>query len=187
MGSWQKTVNVAGVTPSEGFIKVDTGPYKAIIVDTALHTKDDKESIKFSLSIAEGKFKGVAQYIYVGLDASKDGNRRRLRAALESVGAKPEALEKGDIGIKASTFEGKACYIFVQQPPAGEKQPDGRDPLPEIYFLTAKTYQERLAGAAAAVTTPTTAQAGHADAGVSGLAGALGGQTAQPAVADLDL
>lgn len=149
--SFKFNVNLTGAGerkgPSGAAIPV-TGPYKVEIAEPKLYTKQgeaEASSLLFDCTVQDGgEFDGYVAKIYIGLDFSKDGNRRGLRTALLSAGYTAEQIDGGDIDITPDLFVGKSAHIFIQ---AGD--PNDKTAQTSKYFITPEGY-ERLKNNAAA-------------------------------------
>jgi hypothetical protein len=151
--SFKFNVNLTGAGerkgPSGAAIPV-TGPYKVeLVTEPKLYTKQgesDPSSLLFDCTVADGgEFDGYVAKIYIGLDFSKEGNRRGLRTALLSSGYSPDQIDGGEIEISPELFTGKSAHIFIQ---AGD--PNDKTSQTSKYFITPEGYERLKAQAATA-------------------------------------
>jgi hypothetical protein len=117
-----------------------SGAYKVTLAEPKLHTKKDAteaNSVEFLATISEGDFAGYVAKIYIGLDTSKDGNRKAWRTALLSAGYGVEEIDGGEIDISPALFADRSAWIFFQA-----RDPNDRASSSEKYFITAEGAQK---------------------------------------------
>lgn len=129
-------------------MEIPSGPYKVRLVGF----EEKEKSVLFSCTIAEGDYDGVGMNVAVGVDTSKKGNLGHWRALLEGIGANAAALE-ADAGLDLNTesLMGKTGFIYVNTPPAGELDEQGRRPFARTNFIS-KVMFEQLSKVRPAVT-----------------------------------
>jgi len=155
--AFTENVNFAGVTPlNPARIDVATGAYTVKILDCEEATgrvgedgSGGKLSIRYQCMITEdGASKGLPLLIVIGTDWSKEGNKKHLFNCLVGTGVPPEALN-GPKTIGNAHFVGKSAYVWVQAPPEGERDDQGRKPFGNKNFITREQYQQLKAMTAA--------------------------------------
>jgi hypothetical protein len=196
MAKWAIQVNVAGIAPWEPgqFPQVPEGPYAGIIraADEKQGSTDPtKTNVWFTAEITEpGEGQGLTPNVIIGKDTTKEGNRKKWRALLLSIGANPAALENRDgLNLTDDMFVGKPCFIYVSEPPEGTTRTDGKPgkPFNDVVFVAPEFYQkkkaERASGVGAATSTGSMLPAGGGagpqpganGANLNALAAGLGG------------
>lgn len=136
--NWSATVNVASVAARNvggGFTEPTTGAYRVRITETEEYEKDGKKSVKFQTVISEGEFAGSETRLFIGLDLSKDGNKRSWKTALLSVGIPAAEVDKGDVSIGADTFKDADAFIYYKA-----KNPDDATSQSDRQFITPEQY-----------------------------------------------
>lgn len=180
--NWFLDVNFAGVPFEAGVSRPPTGGYKVQILGTEkVPGKNDPTSftLEFNLKILEaGVFLGSDPgKIRIGMDMSKVGNSARMKTALASIGASPAALEANG-RLTPQHFNGKIAYIWIDQPPEGEKNESGLRPFADLKFIRADRYEaaKQVAVTAVSAQVPTTVPsfAAIAPQPVNGLGGTAG-------------
>jgi hypothetical protein len=144
--SWTATINVAAVAARNvggGFVEPTTGAYKVRITETEQYEKDGKSSVKFQTVIADGEFSGSETRLFIGLDLSKDGNKRSWKTALLSIGIPAAEVDKGDVSIGADTFKDADAFIYYKA-----KNPDDATSQSDRQFITPEQYAKLTSGEA---------------------------------------
>jgi hypothetical protein len=136
--NWSATVNVASVAARNvggGFTEPSTGAYRVRITETEEYEKDGKKSVKFQTVIADGEFAGSETRLFIGLDLSKDGNKRSWKTALLSIGIPAAEVDKGDVSIGADTFKDAEAFIYYKA-----KNPDDAASQSDRQFITPEQF-----------------------------------------------
>lgn len=142
--SFSISVNLtgAGERKGPGGAEPVTGAYKVVLAEPTPHVKQGEAeagSILFKATIADGgEHDGYVANIYLGLDMSKDGNRRGWRTALLSSGYSAAEIDGGDINLTPELFTGREAFIYYKA-----RDPNDRASQSDKYFVTAEGY-ERL-------------------------------------------
>ena len=111
---WSFEVNLVGVEPATGGNRdVNHQDYYTGKV-TKMYTKSDSpDRVVILIEIDDGNYKGAT--VVTGLNKPKGpeaGVRYYWRAAAESVGHDPAALDKGDITLNKDAFVGRKAHFF---------------------------------------------------------------------------
>jgi len=149
--NWSATVNVASVAARNvggGFTEPTTGAYRVRITETEEYEKDGKKSVKFQTVIAEGEFAGSETRLFIGLDLSKDGNKRSWKTALLSVGIPAAEVDKGDVSIGADTFKDADAFIYYKA-----KNPDDSTSQSDRQFITPEQFAKLTSEGGASAST----------------------------------
>lgn len=144
---WSLSANLAGIALFDGpRVDLPKGAYRVKIESTEKYVKQatGNESIQFDLSVVEGPCAGAGLRTYVGADMTKDGNKRALKAALVSIGKKPEVLEQGVVRVENDTFEGKEAFVYVTPP-----EMPGPGAYSDIKFVSKARYEADRSAAGA--------------------------------------
>jgi len=137
--SFNITVNLTGAGARKGpggsLEPTVAGAFKVALQSVKGHAKKDGDgsvsSVEFKASILEGDNAGYVANIYIGLDTTKDGNKRGWRTALLSAGYTESEIDGGDITLSESLFEGKEAWIFFQP-----RDPNDKASNSDKYFIT---------------------------------------------------
>lgn len=159
----QFNVNLQGLTPVDPFVDLPTGVYPAKVLGFAENDKEGKKSIRVDVSVEAGPYAGAPQQLWLGMDFSKDMNRRNWLTFLLSIGA-PANLLNGTVAVDTDKYIGKSGFIYVQAAPAGSDDYANRS------FIRKEVY-ERMKGMNTAAQAPAGAQATGAQTPANGAAG----------------
>ena len=149
--NWSATVNVASVAARNvggGFVEPTTGAYRVRITETEEYEKDGKKSVKFQTVLTEGEFAGSETRLFIGLDLSKDGNKRSWKTALLSVGIPAAEVDKGDVSIGADTFKDADAFIYYKA-----KNPDDATSQSDRQFITPEQFAKLTSESGASAST----------------------------------
>jgi hypothetical protein len=169
--NWNAVINVADVRERNvggGFVEPVTGAYKVRITETEQYEKDGKTSVKFQTVIAEGEFAGSETRLFIGLDMSKDGNKRSWKTALLSIGIPADQVDAGNVSIGAETFKDAEAFIYYKA-----KNPDDATSQSDRQFITPTQYANLTSGKTAGATAAPAATATVAAKSLNGSAPAM--------------
>lgn len=180
--TWNKTINVAGAGVrgvGATYTEPSTGAYKVKITKTEPHEKDGVvSSIRFSTSVVGTEFEGTDIRIFIGLDDTKEGNRKSWRTALLSAGYIPAQIDAGEVEMGPDTFESKIAYLYYKAKDANDatSQSDRRFITPEAYASLMGTVAETTdaPGKTATKSTVPSVTVAAKPAGAGGLRAMLG-------------
>lgn len=146
MGSWNLSLNVAGIAAYDPtkFANVPTDIYEVEITGSEEKEKDGKKRIEFEVShLAGTPYAGATHKVFMHLDLTKMGNKSRWRALMENIAKDPANLEKGEISVSAEKFQGKRVTVYIKNNTVpGEVYPQGKQPFPDVDFVTKATAAE---------------------------------------------
>jgi len=145
--SFTLTVNLTGAGAKRGpggsGEPTVSNAYKVAIQSVKGHAKKDGDgtvsSVEFKAAILEGDFAGYVAQMYIGLDTSKEGNRRSWRTALLSAGYEASEIDGGELTLTPETFEGREAWIFFQARDFNDKGSQS-----DKYFITPEGAQNIL-------------------------------------------
>lgn len=122
------------------FEDLDPGVYKVKTTGVEIHTKEGKQSLKISFETLD-PVKGKPGDIYIGLDFTKEANRRKLLTAMISHGAKEEKIKAmgAALEITDSIFLGKEALVNVRL--VDDVDEKGRKRLNDREFIRAQDYE----------------------------------------------
>lgn len=137
--SFSLTVNLTGAGAKRGpggsGEPTVSNAYKVIINSVKGHAKKDSDgsvtSVEFKAALVDGDFAGYVAQMYIGLDTTKEGNRRSWRTALLSAGYTEAEVDGGEITLTPETFEGREAWIFYQARDLNDKGSQS-----DKYFIT---------------------------------------------------
>jgi hypothetical protein len=164
---WSSPVNVAGeqLFKPGNIDKLMDGPHEIIILESWQEEAKGKnedgsakaDNIVFSLEVTKGADKGKKARRYLAVPANLEPGsiqRKEWKNLLSSIVKDPAALEKGPATIKASTFQGKTAYIFVQNPADGATYEKGGKQVKSTYANVNFITKDMVAELAAKPTAP---------------------------------
>jgi hypothetical protein len=115
VGGWQESINVAGIaTGGAGKFDGPKGIYKVktLKAESVKHKDESKpNNVKFSFEVLEPKTHAGKRLFKTVSNPSNEKTRWVWKGALLSHGVPAQGLEKGNVNIGHSTFEGKTAYI----------------------------------------------------------------------------
>ena len=146
---WTLKLNLAGVPlfdPGSTFDRIPQGVYAATIVDSeqdAAKTAGACDNVIFTFEITEaGAMKGKRAKIWMPIDPNvgKGIAGRKWKALAYATAKDPSKLEAGAVNLGAKYFQGKTCFLHVQEVPG--KDDKGRDLLPNISPIDKAMYDK---------------------------------------------
>jgi hypothetical protein len=151
--SWSIELNLSGrkeFVPSEGIDRVPSGPYSVLIEKTAQVPKKDgdgPDNILFYLKVTEpGAGLGKKLRVYLPIDpTANELIADKWFTVACAVARDPAALQKGKLKHSPSLYNGKSCWVYVQDNPGVSKDPKtgkDRQNLQNVSFTSKVQYDK---------------------------------------------